>query len=210
MEFSQYNSSDHKEFICYSYGCYRCFHRTYANCNFRILQWILTQRLVLKGSPSISQLADLALAVWKQSLKDVRVCTPRSLTIIGFILHDIFLYPDFEASVFSNWSAMGFHGSEIHLQTLSSCFCRDSRVRNIFNIICNGGTGYLQENVRLNCAQEKKKSIFLTNSDSEYIKIVQIKHIYNQTINKMVQNCFHKSYFAILTWKIPGMRHKYV
>lgn len=83
------NSSDDKEFICYSYGCHRCFHRTYANCNFRILQWILAQRLVLIGSPTTSQLADLAWPTWKQISNDVRGCTPSSLTRIGFILHDI-------------------------------------------------------------------------------------------------------------------------
>lgn len=83
------NSSDDKEFICYSYGCHRCFHRTCANCNFRILQWILAQRLVLIGSPTTSQLADLAWPTWKQISNDVRGCTPSSLTRIGFILHDI-------------------------------------------------------------------------------------------------------------------------
>lgn len=83
------NSSDDNEFICYSYGCHRCFHRTCANCNFRILQWILAQRLVLIGSPTTSQLADLAWPTWKQISNDVRGCTPSSLTRIGFILHDI-------------------------------------------------------------------------------------------------------------------------
>lgn len=83
------NSSDNKEFICCSYGCHRCFHGTYANCSFRILQWIPTQRLVLIGSPTTSQPADLAWPAWKQISNDVRGCTPSPLTRIGSILHDI-------------------------------------------------------------------------------------------------------------------------
>lgn len=50
---------------------------------------------------------------------ELKICVglyTNSLTITGFILHDIFSYPDSESCIFSNWSAIKIHGEEIHFQ----------------------------------------------------------------------------------------------